>query len=124
MLATPPRLSSRRLEKGEHQEKYLLGSANLTFAEFFGRLERLSGVSAPMLKVPKKLAVSAGSSMIESVFKNWGKASPVASKEVEQAEHFWYFDSSKAEEELGFSAPRPSGNAQRHDQIFAGKLSR
>ncbi len=89
------------VEKGRHQEKYLLGSANMTFADFFGRLARLSGVSAPMLKMPKKLAM-AGSSMIESVFKNWGKTSPVASKEVEQAEHFWYFDSSKAEEELGF----------------------
>ena len=73
------------LDKGDHQEKYLLGSANMTFAEFFGRLERLSGVSAPLLKMPKKFAV-AGSSIIESVFKNWGKASPVATKEVEQAE--------------------------------------
>ena len=94
------------VEKGSHQEKYLLGSANMTFTEFFGRLERLSGVSAPMLKVPKKLAVSA-SSMIESVFKNWGKASPVASKEVEQAEHYWYFESSKAREELGFTPRDP-----------------
>ena len=89
------------IEKGKHQEKYLLGAANMTFPEFFGRLERLSGVSAPMLKVPKKLAM-AGSTIIESVFKNWGKTSPVAPKEVEQAEFFWYFDSSKAEEELGF----------------------
>ncbi|MGD9629994.1 MAG: NAD-dependent epimerase/dehydratase family protein [Pyrinomonadaceae bacterium] len=89
------------VEKGRHQEKYLLGAANMTFAQFLGRLERLSGISAPTLKVPKKLAVSA-SSMIESVFKNWGKTSPVASKEVEQAEHFWYFDSSKAIESLGF----------------------
>lgn len=89
------------LERGNHQEKYLLGSANMTFAEFFGRLERLSGVSAPMIKMPKKLAM-AGSSVIESVFKHWGKASPVATNEVEQAEHFWYFDSSKAVEELGF----------------------
>ena len=94
------------LEKGEHQERYLLGSANLTFAEFFGRLERLSGVAAPMLKVPKKLAVG-GSSLIESVFNNWGKVSPVASKEVEQAEHFWYFDSSKAKESLGFEPRDP-----------------
>ena len=93
-------------EKGGHQEKYLLGSANLTFSDFFGRLERLSGVSAPMLKVPKKLAVSAAS-MIESVFKNWGKASPVVSKEVEQAEHFWYFDSRKAEDELNFQPRDP-----------------
>ena len=96
----------RALEKGGHQEKYLLGAGNMTFAEFFGRLERLSGVSAPMLKMPKAFAV-AGSSFIESVFKNWGKASPVASKEVEQAEHFWYLDASKAQDELGFSPRDP-----------------
>lgn len=99
------------LEKGRHQEKYLLGAANMTFPEFFGRLERLSGIAAPMFKVPKKLAM-AGSSMIESVFKNWGKASPVASKEVEQAEYFWYFDSTKAEEELGFAPRDPQETLQ------------
>jgi dihydroflavonol-4-reductase len=92
------------LERGRHQEKYLLGAANMKFADFFGRLERLSGVSAPMLRVPKKLAM-AGSSFIDSIFKNWNKTSPVQPKEVEQAEYFWYFDSSKAEEELDF-APR------------------
>ncbi len=94
------------IEKGEHQEKYLLGAANMTFADFFGRLERLSGISAPMMKMPKKFAV-AGSSIIESVFKNWGKPSPVATNEVEQAEHFWYFDSAKAKEELGFDPRDP-----------------
>ncbi|MGI8812021.1 MAG: NAD-dependent epimerase/dehydratase family protein [Pyrinomonadaceae bacterium] len=92
------------LEKGRHQDKYLLGAANMTFEQFFGRLARISGVTAPMLKVPKKLAL-AGSSFISSIYKNWGKASPVMPNEVEQAEYFWYFDSSKAEEELGF-APR------------------
>jgi dihydroflavonol-4-reductase len=92
------------LEKGSHREKYLLGAANMSFKEFFGRLERLSGVSAPMLRVPKKLAMT-GASLIESVFKNWNKISPVQPKEVEQAEYFWYFDSSKAEAELDF-APR------------------
>jgi dihydroflavonol-4-reductase len=94
------------LDKGRHQEKYLLGSENMNFEQFFGRLERLSCVAAPALKVPKKLAM-AGSSFVESVFKNWGRNSPVATNEVEQAEHFWYFDSSKAMEELGF-APRDS----------------
>ena len=76
------------LERGRHQEKYLLGAANMTFQEFFGRLERLTGVSAPMLKVPKKLAV-AGSSLISSLYRNWGKETPIATAEVEQAEHFW-----------------------------------
>ena len=99
------------LEKGRHQEKYLLGAANMTFHEFFGRLERLSGVSAPMLKVPKQLAM-AGSSIISSLYKNWGKTSPVMPNEVEQAEYFWYFDSSKAEEELGFAPRDPQETLQ------------
>ncbi len=99
------------LEKGKHQEKYLLGAANMTFEQFFGRLKRLSGVSAPMLKVPKKLAMT-GSSIISSLYKNWGKASPVATNEVEQAECFWYFDSSKAVEELGFIPRDPQETLQ------------
>ena len=99
------------LEKGRHQEKYLLGAANMTFEQFFGRLERLSGISAPRLKVPKKLAM-AGSSFISSVYKNWGKPSPVMPNEVEQAEYFWYFDSAKAEEELGFASRDPQETLQ------------
>lgn len=99
------------MEKGRHQEKYLLGAANMTFEQFFGRLERLSGVSAPMLKIPKKLAV-AGSSIVSSVFKNWGRVSPVVPNEVEQAECFWYFDSSKAIEELGFEPRDPQETLQ------------
>ena len=99
------------LEKGRHQEKYLLGAANMSFKEFFERLERLSGVSAPMLKVPKKLAM-AGSSFIDSVFENWGKASPIQPKEVEQAEYFWYLDATKAVEELGFLPRDPQETLQ------------
>lgn len=99
------------LEKGRHQEKYLLGAANMTFAQFFGRLERLSGVSAPLLRVPKKLAMS-GSNFIDSVFKNWNKTSPIQPKEVEQAEYFWYFSSAKAEEELDFTPRDPQETLQ------------
>lgn len=99
------------LERGRHQEKYLLGAANMTFAEFFGRLERLSKIPAPMLRVPKKLA-TAGASLIDSVFKNWNKPSPIQPKEVEQAEYFWYFDSTKAEEELNFTTREPNETLQ------------
>ncbi len=99
------------LEKGEHQQRYLLGAANMTFEQFFARLARLSGVSAPMLRVPRRWAV-AGSGIINSVYKNWGKASPVMPTEVEQAEHFWYFDSSKAEEKLGFTPRDPQETLQ------------
>ncbi len=94
------------LERGKHKEKYLLGAENMTFAEFFGRLERLSGVSAPMLKVPKYLSVPAAN-FVDSFFKNWNKTPPFEAKEVEQAELFWYFDSSKAKEQLSFDPRDP-----------------
>lgn len=103
------------LEKGRHREKYLLGAANMTFAEFFGRLERLSGVSAPMIRVPKKLAV-AGANILDSLFKNWNRTPPVEAKAVEMAEYFWYFDSTKAEEELNFQ-PRDAQETLQ-DTIF------
>ncbi|HCA58062.1 MAG TPA: NAD-dependent epimerase [Blastocatellia bacterium] len=93
-------------EKGRHQERYLMGAANLKFEEFFGRLERLSGIAAPRIRVPKNIAV-AGAGIVNSVFRNWNRTSPVEPGEVEQAEHFWYLDSSKAAEELGFSARDP-----------------
>ncbi|HEV7699818.1 MAG TPA: NAD-dependent epimerase/dehydratase family protein [Pyrinomonadaceae bacterium] len=99
------------LDKGQHREKYLLGAANMTFEQFFGRLERLSGVSAPRIHVPKRLAM-AGSSMINSLYRNWNKPSPVAPNEVEQAECFWYFDSSKAEETLAFAPRDPQETLQ------------
>ena len=94
------------LDKGRHQERYLLGAVNWTVAEFFARLERLSGVSAPMFKVPKRVAI-AGSNFISSIYKNFNKTAPFEASEVEMGEYFWYFDSSKAEEELGFTAREP-----------------
>jgi dihydroflavonol-4-reductase len=99
------------VEAGRHQERYLLGSANMAFSEFFGRLERLSGVAAPMLKVPKRLAM-AGSGIIDSIFKNLNRSSPIEPKEVEQAEYFWYFDSDKAMEEIGFDPRDPQETLQ------------
>lgn len=98
-------------EAGRHQEKYLLGAANMTFQQFFGRLERLSGVSGPLLTVPKKLAM-AGSGFIDSIFRNLNRTSPIEPMEVEQAEYFWYFDSAKAAEELGFEPRDPQETLQ------------
>jgi dihydroflavonol-4-reductase len=86
--------------KGKHQEKYLVGAENMTFERFFGRLERLSGISAPSIKVPKSISVP-GANIIDSLYRNWNRTPPFELKEVEQAELFWYFDSSKAKETLG-----------------------
>ncbi len=94
------------LDKGRHGERYLLGAVNWAVAEFFARLERLTGVSAPMFKVPKAVAI-AGSNFISSLYKTFERRAPFEASEVEMGEYFWYFDSSKAAEELGFSARDP-----------------
>ncbi|MBS1797626.1 MAG: NAD-dependent epimerase/dehydratase family protein [Acidobacteria bacterium] len=94
------------LDRGTHGERYLLGAVNWPVREFFGRLERLSGVSAPLISVPKKMAVF-GSNLISNLYKSFDKPAPFEASEVEMGEYFWYFDSSKAEEELGFEARDP-----------------
>jgi len=99
------------LDNGRHGERYLLGAVNWTFAEFFGRLERLSGVSAPMFRVPKRVAVF-GANFIDSIYKNFNKTAPFEASEVEMGEYFWYFDSTKAEEELNFTTRDPQETLQ------------
>src|SRR5256714_521735 len=89
---------------GAHGERYLLGAANWTFEKFFGRLERITKVSAPFISLPSRLAV-AGARGLNSLFRQWKLAPPVEPTEIEMAEYFWYLDSTKAERELGF-APR------------------
>jgi dihydroflavonol-4-reductase len=99
------------LDRGGHGERYLLGAVNWTVAEFFGRLERLSGVSAPVFSVPKRVAI-VGSNFISSLYKTFDKPAPFEASEVEMGEYFWYFDSSKAEEELGFTTRDPMETLQ------------
>jgi len=92
------------LTRGRPGERYLLGAANMTFAELFGRLSRLSGVAAPALKLPSAWNV-AGARLLER-FHEWRESeAPISPQEVEMGEHFFYLDAGKATRELGF-APR------------------
>ncbi|HYG67087.1 MAG TPA: NAD-dependent epimerase/dehydratase family protein [Anaeromyxobacteraceae bacterium] len=94
------------LEKGRPGERYLLGGANMTFAELFGRLERLSNVSAPLPRLPSRVNV-AGARLLEK-FHEWrGSEAPIDAHSVEMGEHFWYCDSRKAAAELGFTPRDP-----------------
>lgn len=95
------------MQRGLHGERYLLGAANWSFDKFFGRLERLTKIAAPRFSFPSGLAITS-SQVVSALYKHWKLASPIQPSAVEMAEYFWYFDSSKAEKELGF-APRDPG---------------
>jgi dihydroflavonol-4-reductase len=91
---------------GRAGERYLLGGPNWTFEKFFGRLERLTKIAAPKMRAPMKLALF-GAKVADSMYRHWGKVPPVDLISVEMSEYFWYLDSSKAEQELGFVARDP-----------------
>lgn len=94
------------LSKGRPGERYLLGGANMTFRDFFSRLERLTGIAAPRVTLPSALNV-AGSKLLEKLHAWRGTETPLDPRSVEMGERFWYCDSSKAEAELGFTARDP-----------------
>lgn len=99
------------MRRGRAGERYLLGSVNWTFDKFFARLERISKVAAPRLAVPKRLSIF-GARGLDAFYKGMNWTSPVEPQEIEQAEHFWYFTSTKAERELGFVPRDPAETLQ------------
>lgn len=94
------------LERGRAGQRYLLGAINLTLREFFGRLERASGVQAPLIPIPRAPDLArAGLSFLKDAMDRFGMRMPVDAVSADMAQYFWYLDASLAETELGF-APR------------------
>jgi dihydroflavonol-4-reductase len=97
------------MDRGRAGERYLLGAANMTMEVFFGRLERISGVRAPKLKMLKSVALaSAGAELLSRAAKLVQRPAPLDRISAEMAQHFWYVDATRAKTELGWT-PRDPG---------------
>jgi dihydroflavonol-4-reductase len=94
------------MERGAAGDRYLIGGPNWDFAKLFSRLERLTKVPAPRLHPPGAV-IEWGARAVDSLYRHWGKASPVDRISVEMSRYFWYLDASKAERELGFRSRDP-----------------
>jgi dihydroflavonol-4-reductase len=97
-------------DRGRPGERYIFNAHNVTLAGFFQRLERISGVRAPRLKLPSSRPVAIGlgklfSKAVEAI----GGEPPVDAVSLEMSQYYWYCDAAKAERELGF---RPRDPAQ------------
>lgn len=102
------------MERGTPGERYLLGAVNWTFVEYFGRLERLTKVSAPLLKGRGNVTLWAAHAQA-ALYKKLGRTAPNDPAAVEMASHYWYFESAKAIRELGW-APRDATDTL-HDTV-------
>jgi dihydroflavonol-4-reductase len=100
-------------ERGRAGERYLLNAKNMTIAAFFQRLERISGVKAPMLRMPSSRPLALGLNQVfTKAVEAIGGRVPVDEVSVEMAQYFWYCSADKAERELGFAA-RDAGETIR-----------
>jgi dihydroflavonol-4-reductase len=90
------------MEKGRNGERYILSGENVTVKGLFDIMSELTGLKAPSIKVPLPvLRVLAGG--LELVSKLTGKRPMIDTSQVDEfAGHYGYFDSSKAERELGY----------------------
>jgi len=112
------------VDSGRPGERYLLNAQNLTVAAFFQRLERISGVRAPVFKLPASRPVALGiGRLFTKAVRAIGGEPPVSEESIEMGQYFWYCDSSKAERELGFR-PRDPGETLRDtvDDLVARKV--
>lgn len=97
------------MEKGEPGERYLLGAANMTIREFFAKLERVSGVRAPWLPMPRVPELAkAGAKAAKDLFSKVGLDFAVDPVSLDMAQFYWYLDASKAEKVLGWSSREPT----------------
>jgi dihydroflavonol-4-reductase len=88
------------LTRGELYGRHLMG-VNLSMDEFFSRLQRLTGVPAPRVKLPKVVNIL-GAHALERFNKWRGAEVKLDPMEVDIGEHWFWLDASKAESELGY----------------------
>ncbi len=96
--------------RGLPGERYLINAANMSLGSFFGRLERISGVKGPQVRLPRTSATlaSVSADLLGRAAKLIGAASPLDKVSAEMAQFYWYCSSSKAERDLGWVARDPN----------------
>jgi dihydroflavonol-4-reductase len=99
-------------EKGKTGERYLLGGENLTLKGMLDMLAKITGLRAPMLKIPHGLAL--GVAYANTVFSRLvGREPGIPIEGVKIARHMMFVDSSRAKRELGFKAGPVSAALER-----------
>lgn len=98
------------LSQGTPSGRYLLAGGNMSFKDFYERLARITGQSAPVVAMPELTRKAL------QWMPRWGRdkgigvgIGPTISREdMELASHYWYADSAKAAAELGWNPRGPN----------------
>ncbi len=106
-------------ERGAPGERYILGCQNMTLAEIFRALEKISGVPAPRRRIPYALAYAAG--VVTTAAARLTGAEPRAPLDaVRMARKKMFVSHEKAARELGYSPGPVEGALRRAVEWFRG----
>ena len=94
------------LTRGNVGERHLLGAANWEFSEFFGRLGRIAHRPPPLLRLPSSLKIAAAHAL-EKWARRSGREPDLPASDVEMGECWFFIDSRKSEQVLGFRSRDP-----------------
>ncbi len=97
------------VQQGKIGEKYILGNENLTLQQIFAMLEKITGLSAPRVRLPYAPILIAAY-INEAISRCTGKEPLIPLAGVQMARKFMFFDSTKAVRELGLKQ-RPASEA-------------
>src|SRR5436853_2244709 len=90
-------------EKGKVGERYLLGGENLTLKQMLDALAKITGLRAPILKIPHGVAL--GAAYASTIFSRMiGREPGITIEGVKIAQHMMFVDCARAQKELGFKA--------------------
>lgn len=91
------------MEKGRSGERYILAGENITVKQLFDTMAELTGLKAPTVKLPVPL-LRTMAALLELVSKLTGARPMIDRSQVDEfAGKYAYFDSGKAERELGYT---------------------
>jgi dihydroflavonol-4-reductase len=97
------------LEKGRDRQRYLLVACNCPISTFYSRVARVAGLEGTVFSLPDHALVKRATRWLV------GRAHEVLGKDdalpdavsIEMAQHYWYVDSTLAENELGWRPRDP-----------------
>jgi dihydroflavonol-4-reductase len=97
------------LDKGRDRQRYLLVSCNCPISTFYSRVARVAGLDGTVFSLPDHAVVKRATRwLVKRAHEVLGQddALPDAVS-IEMAQHYWYVDSTLAENELGWRARDP-----------------
>jgi len=94
------------MRSGRPGERYLLGGTNWNFRELIENVSRVSGRRAPKFQPSLRLSLL-GARVLRRLFPLIGRTFELDDVSIKMSSLYWYCDSSKARNELGFETRDP-----------------